>query len=117
MGYFLLVSGQGFDRHLFALRDLAEREGAEVALFQDPSYAHMNHIILSTSTLPSDAVLSGGFAPVTPDGYGVGYGLHDDWIGVQVTTYPTRDGRQLIEHLEKVLNDFYAVFTSKSREQ
>jgi len=109
--------GQGFDRHLFALKNMAESEGQELALFTDPNYAYLNHIILSTSTLPSDDILSGAFAPVTPDGYGVGYTVMKDWIGMQVTTYPTRDGRALIESMQKVLDDMYAVFTSVSRQQ
>ena len=109
--------GQGFDRHLFALKKLAESEGQELALFTDPNYAHMNHIILSTSTLPSESVLSGGFAPVTPDGYGVGYNVMKDWIGMQVTTYPTRDGSALINSIEKALDDLHAVFTSVTRHE
>ena len=64
-----------------ALRCLAESEGLSMPLFQDSSYAHINNIILSTSTLASDAVLLGGFGPVTPDGYGVGYGVKDDMLG------------------------------------
>ncbi len=109
-----VLAGQGFDRHLFALRKLAESEGEEIALFTDPSYAHMNHIILSTSTLASDDILSGGFAPVTPDGYGIGYSIMKDWIGVQVSSYPTRDGKAMLDHLEKALNDLYSVFTKAS---
>ena len=73
-----MTTGQGFDRHLFALKTLAKEEGiGTTPLFEDPAYSYLNHIILSTSTLSSDAVLVGGFAPVTPDGYGVGYGVKD----------------------------------------
>lgn len=102
-------AGQGFDRHLFGLRKLAESEGLSLPLFQDPSYLHLNHIILSTSTLSTDSVLLGGFAPVTPDGYGVGYGVMDEWLGSQVSTYPTRDGAEFCHHLERVLDDIFEV--------
>ena len=65
--------GKGFDRHLFALRVLAnERQMALPALYKDPAYGQINHVIISTSTLSSPAVQIGGFAPVVPDGYGVG---------------------------------------------
>lgn len=74
----------------------------------------MGEITLSTSTLSSDAVLLGGFAPVSPRGYGVGYGLMDDWIGMQVTTYPTRNGQQLVETLEQVLDDLFKVFNGEN---
>ena len=72
----LISAGQGCDRHLFALRTLAEEEEQPLpAIFTDSSYQHMNHIILSTSTLSTDSVLIGGFAPVTSNGYGVGYNV------------------------------------------
>ncbi len=99
---------------MFALKGVAESKGFDVALFQDPSYLHMNEIILSTSTLSSDAVLLGGFAPVSPGGYGVGYGLMDEWLGVQVTTYPTCDGKGMVENLEGVFDDLYALFNGKN---
>ena len=70
-----VLPGQGFDRHLFALRVLAEESEREPDIFTDSAYRHMNHIIVSTSTLSTDSVLIGGFAPVTPDGYGVGYNV------------------------------------------
>lgn len=41
-------------------------------MFSDPAYAKINHNILSTSTVASPAINIGGFAPVVPDGYGVG---------------------------------------------
>ena len=63
-------SGQGFDRHLFALRKLAEADGKQLPIFTDPAYAKINHNIMSTSTLQSPAIAAGGFAPVVPDGYG-----------------------------------------------
>ena len=67
--------GQGFDRHLFALKYLAQQHSLPIpALYQDPAYAAINHNILSTSTLGSPAVELGGFAPVVHDGYGIGYG-------------------------------------------
>jgi len=66
-------TGQGFDRHLLGLKQLSvEREGQLPAVYQDPAYALINHNVLSTSTLSNSAILLGGFAPVVPDGFGVG---------------------------------------------
>lgn len=49
------------DRHLFALRKMAEESGvAPPSIFTDPSYARMNHNILSTSTLVSPHLDGGG---------------------------------------------------------
>lgn len=73
MHFQILVSGHGFDRHLFALRKIAENTGMDVPdLYKDPAYALINHNILSTSTLSAPMVLVGGFGAVVPDGYGIG---------------------------------------------
>ena len=68
----MFFPGQGFDRHLFAMKYYAEKAGKVPAFYSDPGYLKLNHIILSTSTLSSPAVVIGGFGPVTPNGYGVG---------------------------------------------
>ena len=44
----------------------------------------MNHFRMSTSTLNSPHVESGGFGPVVDDGYALGYMVYDDYIGVVV---------------------------------
>ncbi|KAM4022060.1 carnitine O-palmitoyltransferase 2, mitochondrial [Anomaloglossus baeobatrachus] len=106
--------GQGFDRHLFALRYLAAGQGMNVPdLFQDPAYARINHNVLSTSTLTSPAVQFGGFAPVVPDGFGVGYGVHDDWIGCNVSAYRTRDVKQFLQCVHQSLEDIFKVLEDK----
>lgn len=102
--------GQGFDRHLFAMRYLANSKGMALpSLYQDPAYAAINHNILSTSTLTSPAVSLGGFAPVVPDGFGVGYGVHDEWIGCNVSSYPARDVHEFLRCVHKSLEDIFTV--------
>ena len=54
------------------MKHLAEKSGKLPEFYNDPSYVKLNHIILSTSTLNSPAVVIGGFGPVTSNGYGVG---------------------------------------------
>ncbi|XP_051867821.1 carnitine O-palmitoyltransferase 2, mitochondrial [Pristis pectinata] len=101
---------RGFDRHLFALSYLAKsKEMPLPELFQDPSYIQINHNILSTSTLTSPAIHFGGFAPVVPDGFGVGYGVHDDWIGYIVSSYPARDVTEFLKCVNKSLDDIFDV--------
>lgn len=110
--------GQGFDRHLFALRYLAAGKGVSLPeLYQDPAYARINHNILSTSTLTSPAVQLGGFAPVVPDGFGVGYGVHDDWIGCNVSAYPARDVQQFVQCVHQSLEDIFKVLEEKAAEK
>ncbi|XP_068095087.1 carnitine O-palmitoyltransferase 2, mitochondrial [Hyperolius riggenbachi] len=106
--------GQGFDRHLFALRYLAAGKGMSLPeLYQDPAYARINHNVLSTSTLTSPAVQLGGFAPVVADGFGVGYGVHDDWIGCNVSAYPQRDVKQFVQCVHQSLEDIYKLLEEK----
>lgn len=65
--------GQGFDRHLFALRHTAQLEGLpQPALFETEAYKRINYNIISTSTLGTDTVVAGSFGPVVKDGLGVG---------------------------------------------
>ncbi|KAM9762595.1 carnitine O-palmitoyltransferase 2, mitochondrial [Menidia menidia] len=106
--------GQGFDRHLFALRYLANSKGQALhSMYTDPAYAAINHNILSTSTLSSPAVSLGGFAPVVPDGFGVGYGVHDDWIGCNVSSYPARNVHEFLQCVQKSLEDIFSVLEGK----
>ncbi|XP_010862457.2 carnitine O-palmitoyltransferase 2, mitochondrial [Esox lucius] len=106
--------GQGFDRHLFAMKYLANSKGQALPnLYQDPAYAAINHNILSTSTLTSPAVSLGGFAPVVPDGFGVGYGVHDDWMGCNVSSYPERNVHQFLQCVQKSLDDIFSVLEGK----
>ncbi|XP_042339647.1 carnitine O-palmitoyltransferase 2, mitochondrial [Plectropomus leopardus] len=107
--------GQGFDRHLFALRYLASSKGQALhSLYTDAAYAAINHNILSTSTLTSAAVSLGGFAPVVPDGFGVGYGVHDDWIGCNVSSYPARNVHEFLQCVHKSLDDIFTVLEGKA---
>nr|DBA17946.1 TPA: hypothetical protein GDO54_016249 [Pyxicephalus adspersus] len=106
--------GQGFDRHLFAMRYLAAGRGMSLPeLFQDPAYTQINHNVLSTSTLTSPAVQLGGFAPVVSDGFGVGYGVHDEWIGCNVSAYPARDVNQFVQCVHQSLEDIFKVLEEK----
>ncbi|CAK6441136.1 unnamed protein product [Pipistrellus nathusii] len=107
--------GQGFDRHLFALRYLAAAQGIALPeLYLDPAYGQINHNILSTSTLTSPAVNIGGFAPVVPDGFGVGYAVHDNWIGCNVSSYTSRNAREFLQCVHKALEDMFDAMEGKS---
>uniref|UniRef100_A0A023GLX5 Putative carnitine o-acyltransferase cpt2/yat1 n=1 Tax=Amblyomma triste TaxID=251400 RepID=A0A023GLX5_AMBTT len=98
--------GQGFDRHLFALKVLAEEKGWPLpAVYEDPCFEKANHFILSTSTLYGVAFSAGGFAPVVPDGYGIAYGMVDEQLGAVISAYsPHRDARQFCDCLSEALD-------------
>lgn len=65
--------GQGFDRHLFALKHMAAVNNKPLPeLYNSVAFKRINYNIISTSTLSSDALLAGSFGPVVRDGLGIG---------------------------------------------
>lgn len=81
--------GSGVDRHLFALKKDAERAGGDLpSIFTDPSYATFGSNIISTSSLFSEALIGGGFGPVSP-GYGVGYAADDSSLIFNISSWKT----------------------------
>uniref|UniRef100_A0A8C0QRA5 Choline/carnitine acyltransferase domain-containing protein n=1 Tax=Chelonoidis abingdonii TaxID=106734 RepID=A0A8C0QRA5_CHEAB len=108
------ISGKGFDRHLFALKHLSVSRGDPMPeLFLDSAYQKLNHIILSTSTLHSPAVHLGGFGPVVPDGFGIGYNVFDTWVGCNTTGYLSRELQEFLRCLEYSLNDILDVLEGR----
>lgn len=108
--------GQGFDRHLFALKRIWEQlEGGHLpSIFQDTSYSKINHNILSTSTLSSPDVMGGGFGPVVEDGYGIGYMIQDNRLGAVVTSYNNhRDATEYVTHLQSAFEDLHRILQSE----
>ncbi|XP_071784291.1 carnitine O-palmitoyltransferase 2, mitochondrial-like [Asterias amurensis] len=107
------LMGKGWDRHLFGLRKLTETDLMKPDIFTDPAYSDINHIILSTSTLSSPAVLIGGFAPVTPNGFGIGYSVSNDNLGVNITSYPdSHSVEDFVECINSSWEDMYEVLTT-----
>ncbi|XP_063217851.1 carnitine O-palmitoyltransferase 2, mitochondrial [Bacillus rossius redtenbacheri] len=107
--------GQGFDRHLFALRILAERNGGQLpALYTDPAFKAINYNVLSTSTLSSKAVMAGNFGPVVKDGFGVAYTILDDMLGAVATSYlPHQDSRAFIDSLKVSFQQIFDILNAK----
>lgn len=81
--------GQGFDRHLFAMKYHAvNRKKQQLPEFYNShAYKFINHNVLSTSTLAYPTILTGGFAPVVPDGFGIGYRILENSLGACVSPY------------------------------
>ena len=94
--------GQGMDRHLFALEHLAGLQGRGHALFECAAAAKLKHIILSTSTLSSEALSNGGFGPVNDDCYAIGYGIRSYGAGARVMSYG-RDSRGFADCIGKAM--------------
>lgn len=68
------AQGKGVDRHLFALKCIAEKNGLPIPdFFRSECYRKLNHTILSTSNCGNPSLALFGFGPVVSDGYGIGY--------------------------------------------
>lgn len=107
--------GQGFDRHLFALKKLGQDTDHEhLNIFDDPAYVSINKNILSTSTLSSPVVWAGGFGPVVDNGLGIGYMIRDESLGVLATSYNGKcDGKGFIDSVTVAFKDFLKILSSK----
>ena len=124
------LMGKGWDRHLFALKDIAlkrkggegeggkgeEEGGALPALFQCEAYQKMGTIILSTSTLQSDALDGGGFGPVNPDCYAIPYGISEENCRFGVMSYD-RNSKDFCQAIEQSVEAFKKVLEEERREQ
>ena len=102
------AQGQGWDRHLFCLKQLAlEKDGKLPEIFQDESYQRINQIIMSTSTLSTAAIIGGAFCPVTPKGFGMGYMITNEGLGVNLSSYSNHtNGQEFIQALKDTFKQF-----------
>ncbi|XP_076750877.1 carnitine palmitoyltransferase 2 isoform X2 [Xylocopa sonorina] len=105
------VMGQGFDRHLFALKKIWEHSNTPaLAIFEDPAYDNINNNILSTSTLSDPAICAGGFGPVVKNGYGIGYMIQDERLGAIVTSYKSnRNANEYVKCLEEAFKNIHRI--------
>lgn len=83
------ASGQGIDRHLYALlKSWEENKSAGdkrcPSIFQDQGWTQLNETILSTSNCGNPALRLFGFGPVVQNGFGIGYIIKDEGIQVIV---------------------------------
>uniref|UniRef100_A0A915ETU4 Choline/carnitine acyltransferase domain-containing protein n=1 Tax=Ditylenchus dipsaci TaxID=166011 RepID=A0A915ETU4_9BILA len=107
--------GQGFDRHLLGLKITAKRLNRPLPTFlQDKTYEKMNNFVLSTSTLSTDTIVFGGFGPVVPDGFGIGYNVVGSKLGAVVSSYKSkRDANKFCESLANSLDVIKNVLETK----
>jgi len=106
-------SGQGQDRHMYALNSLVQREIARAeaagekpppipAVFTDPGYSTLGSSVLSTSNCGNPALRLFGFGPVHPEGYGIGYIIKDEGISVCMSSKHLQT-RRLLKTLQAYL--------------
>lgn len=98
--------GYGVDRHLFALKCIAKRNGMRQPLFFDSeAWKMLNHTILSTSNCGNPSLRLFGFGPVVPDGFGIGYVIKDYGLSFSVST-KHRQTQRYVRSLKNTLREF-----------
>lgn len=109
--------GQGFDRHMFGLKHMAEQHSIPLdPIYTSNGYQKLNYNILSTSSLSSDSLLAGSFGPVVKDGYGIGYGVQEFMLGIIFTSYKDkRNASQFVEALKSAFRDIEDVLDHKPK--
>ena len=111
--------GQGFDRHLFALKYHAvNRKKIRLPEFYaSHAYKKINHNTLSTSTLAYPSILNGGFAPVVSDGFGVGYRILDKTLGACVSSYDQGNLNKFVANLDETYARLHSILKSVKSEK
>lgn len=81
--------GEGFDRHLMALRHVAQINGdkAALAFFEDDLFAKTNSAVLSTSEFSKPWLRYYTFGPVNHNGYGLGYVIDDQEVRLSLSAF------------------------------
>lgn len=116
------VMGQGFDRHLFAMKEMSNQLGTGLGreFFdeqENSSYKRLNEFDLSTTSIYSDAIDGGSFGPVVDNGLGVAYGMNEEAIRLIITghnqekgTGITGRGTDYQECLQQAFQDVLALY-------
>jgi hypothetical protein len=110
------AAGKGSERHLFALRSLAEKYNLDVpAFFSSPAWTTLNHTILSTSNCGNPSLRLFGFGPVVPDGFGIGYIIKDSAIHFTISS-KSRQTLRFKNVLHKILLEVKHTLGNAARE-
>jgi hypothetical protein len=106
--------GKGVDRHLFALKCIAERGGENIPFFESKGWKVLNYTILSTSNCGNPSLRLFGFGPVVPDGFGIGYIIKDRSIYFSISSKHRQTSRYA-STLESTLREMSALFHHKKK--
>mmetsp|Transcript_32025 Transcript_32025/g.47129 ORF Transcript_32025/g.47129 Transcript_32025/m.47129 type:complete len:752 (-) Transcript_32025:576-2831(-) len=120
--------GKGVDRHLFALKCIAEKKKIPLPeFFQSQAWNALNHTVLSTSNCGNPALRLFGFGPVVPDGFGIGYIIKDSGIQYSISSKHRQTRRyahvlnetllEIGEMLEPLNSQVMGYHLSKSKQQ
>jgi carnitine O-acetyltransferase len=99
------ATGNGVDRHLFALKCLSQRISMPLPdFFQSKAWETLNHTVLSTSNCGNPSLRLFGFGPTVPDGFGIGYIIKDNGLQYSVSS-KHRQNKRYVETLRSTLKE------------
>lgn len=103
--------GKGVDRHLFALKCIAQKNNMKTPFFfKSDAWKMLNHTVLSTSNCGNPSLALFGFGPVVQDGFGIGYIIKDSSIYYSISS-KHRQTKRYASTLETVLRDMASLTT------
>jgi hypothetical protein len=106
--------GKGVDRHLFALKCIAEKNGLPVPdFFNSDAWKMLSHTILSTSNCGNPSLALFGFGPVVPNGLGIGYIIKDTSLHYAICS-KHRQTRRYAMTLDVVLKEMAKLLSPPS---
>eukprot|EP00510_Aplanochytrium_minuta_P000008 CAMPEP_0184027572 /NCGR_PEP_ID=MMETSP0954-20121128/14283_1 /TAXON_ID=627963 /ORGANISM="Aplanochytrium sp, Strain PBS07" /LENGTH=511 /DNA_ID=CAMNT_0026312167 /DNA_START=368 /DNA_END=1903 /DNA_ORIENTATION=+ len=104
---------RGVDRHLTALKNIAELNGKDLPFFKSEGYIKSNCFVLSTSNVTTPFYDLFGFGAVVPNGYGFGYQTLPETLPFCITSYrssPETDSKKMADAVAESLHDFKRLF-------
>ena len=104
--------GQGFDRHLYALKCTAEDKGLSLSLFEDPAYAEINHLVLYPSTVDGGCLTFGIYGPIELDGIAIGYMWNEGVLNMFISGYSLKKVTSFETSVRTVLEDIRKLLLS-----
>ncbi|DBA02366.1 TPA: hypothetical protein N0F65_007185 [Lagenidium giganteum] len=99
--------GQGVDRHLMVLASIARENGIKSEFLESPVRAQSSNFQISSSNVTMPFLHYFTFGAVVPDGYGVGYLVHNKAINVNITNFAdskVTDGKLFKQKLHESLD-------------
>ena len=105
-------AGLGFDRHLFALKCIAEERGISPAIFEDPSYAKINHIVIYSAVIDPAHFSNAVNFPRSPEGISIRYTIMQGLLDLRVSSYSTGVMDDYVSSLLTVLHDVHFIVKS-----
>lgn len=110
------TAGRGVERHLFALKCIAERHNIPLPdFFKSKAWEMLNHTVLSTSNCGNPSLRHFGFGPVVPDGFGIGYVIKDQTMHFSISSRRQTD--RYVNTLRRFLCQVESMLTPKLRVQ